>query len=144
MLNKLTEQAAERFATMGDGVEDAHSQVLAIQRRVGDVERQIRNKGEAQADEVAALQKELDRLRGRLQLAQETFLSLSRVHTAIRTWIAQLPASARLDDVEEAFGGLQSGEDYSDAVVRVRCEIEDLVRERSAIGAFFAIRAGRA
>jgi hypothetical protein len=29
MLSKLTEQAAERFAAMGDGVEDAQRQVLA-------------------------------------------------------------------------------------------------------------------
>jgi len=133
MLNKLTEQAAERFATMGDGVEDAQSQVLAIQRRISELERQIRNKGEAQGEETAVLQKDLDRLRERFKLAQETFLALSRVHTAIRTWIAQLPSSARLDDVEVGYGDTRSGEDYTDAVVRVRCDIEDLVRERSAI-----------
>jgi hypothetical protein len=39
----------------------------------------------------------------------------------------------RLDDVEIGFADLGSGELHNDAVVRVRCEIEDLAKERSAI-----------
>jgi hypothetical protein len=134
MLNKLTEQAAQRFAAMEAGVEEAQNRVHAAQRRLGDIERQMRMKNqETQAEEVAVLQQDLDRQRSRQVEAQHSFLALSRMHTAIRTWIAQLPPSIQLEDVEEGFADLESGELYHDAVVRVRCVIEDLGKERSAI-----------
>lgn len=134
MLSKLTEQAAERFAAMGDGVEEAQRRVLAIQRRIGDTERQMRLKNpDVQSEDFVALEKELNRQRAQLTGGQATFLELSRVHTAVRTWIAQLPSSARLEDTEVGFGEPKSGEDFTEAVVRVRCEIEDLASARSAI-----------
>jgi predicted nucleic acid-binding Zn-ribbon protein len=134
MLSKLTEQAAERFAAMGDRVEDAQRQMHGVQQRIGDVEQQMRNTNpDTQGEEFAALQRELDRQSGRLREAQHSFLELSRLHTAIRTWIAQLAPAVQLEDVEVGFADLASGELHNDAVVRVRCEIKDLANERSAI-----------
>jgi len=134
MLSKLTEQAAERFAAMRDKVEDTQRQMLGVQRRIGDVEQQLRNTNpDTQVEEFAALQRELDRQRGRLREAQHSFLELSRLHTAIRTWIAQLAPAIQLEDVEIGLADLANGELPNDAVVRVRCEIKDLANERSAI-----------
>jgi hypothetical protein len=133
MSNRLTKQAAERYADMSDGVEEAQNHVYAIQRRIGEIERQIGNKNpETQADEVAVYQEELDRQRGRLEGAQYTFVALTRVHTSVRTWLDMLSSAMELEDVEPELVDLQSGEAYTDAVLRVRGEIVDLVDARSA------------
>lgn len=134
MLSKLTPQAAARFAAMTDKVDEAQSRVYAVQRRIGDSERQMRGKSvETQAAEVAALQKDLDRQRMMSSEAQETFLALSRLHTNVRSWIAQLPPSVRLDDVEVELPETPGRESFIEAVTRIRCEIQDLKSERDTV-----------
>jgi hypothetical protein len=132
--NRLTKQAAARYADMADGVEEAQNHAHAIQRRIGEIERQIGNKNpKTQADEIAVYREDLDRQRGRFEGAQHTFLALARVHTAVRTWLDMLSPAAELEDVEPELVELESGEDHSDAVLRVRCDIEELVKTRSDI-----------
>ncbi|MGY4166333.1 hypothetical protein [Bradyrhizobium sp. USDA 4529] len=134
MLSKLTERAAERFADMTSEVEAAQDQMHAAQRRIGQIEQRIRDKSpESQAELIAPMQRELARYRSRLEVAQNTFVALSRVHTVVRTWIDQLGAGARLEDVEDQWPGPSGGEDYLDAVNRVRAEIDELRGTRSAV-----------
>jgi hypothetical protein len=127
---KLTERAAQHFADMGDAADDAQDRVRALQRRVDEIERQIRNGG-ADPDGLGA---ELTRQRGRLEAAQETFAALSRSHTAVGAWVKQLRPDTRLDDVDlTLWPTLQTHETHVDAVVRIRCDIEDLIGDRSAL-----------
>ena len=134
MLTKLTAQAAEKFAAMGDEVEEAQNRVHSVQRRIGDLERQSRGKNPgAQADTVAPLDRDVSRQRARLDEAQNAFLAISRLHTSVRSWIVQLGPSVRLEDVEVELAKPPSGESYIDAVVRIRCEIENLLSERAMV-----------
>jgi hypothetical protein len=132
---KLTEQAARRFADMTDQVEEALNAVHSIQRRVSETERQMRNKNpETQAEDIAVYQSELDRQYDRLRLAQHTHHDLSRVHTAVRSWMTQLGSLVEFEDIEEPYvTALVSGETFGEAVTRIRVDIEEMVAARSAI-----------
>ncbi|WP_375764140.1 hypothetical protein [Bradyrhizobium sp. Pha-3] len=119
---------------MTSEVEEARDQMNASQRRIGEIERQIRNYSpETQAALIAPLQRELKRHRSRSEAAQENFVALSRVHTAVRAWIDQLGAAAELEDAEGELVSPKSGEHYADAVLRVRAEIDELRGARSKI-----------
>jgi len=131
-MHKLTEQAAQRFADMGDAVEEAQGLVLTIQRRIGEIERG--KNPSTQAEEIDVFQQELDRQQRRLQPAQQTFVDLSRVHAAVRTWLSTLNAGVTLEDAEEiTFIETAATEDHVGAVTRIRTDIEDLARSRSAV-----------
>jgi hypothetical protein len=134
MTNRLTQQASHRFATMTDQVEEALNAVHAIQRRVSETERQMRNKNpETQAEDIAVYQSELDRQYERLRLAQQTHHDLSRVHTAVRSWMTQLGSLVEFEDIEEPEVTALVGESFGEAVTRIRVDIEEMTAARSAI-----------
>ena len=96
-----------------------------IQRRIHDVEGQIRNLNrETQAEELSKYDAELLRQQSRLTSAQQEHQALARVHTALKMWIDQLPINARFVDCISKCRPAPD-ENYDTAVSVVRHEIDD-------------------
>ena len=133
MLKQLTNRAEERLAAIADAAEEAQALVRTITNRINETTHAIRHVGETEVEQIAALERELERHRQRLTAAQTTFAAQSRVHAAVRSWLSGMPKSVVLDDCDDEHAELRSGEDYQEATVRVRADIEQLASARSAI-----------
>ncbi len=127
--SRLSKQAATKFADMADNVEAAMSSVHAIQRRVSELEKQVRN-NPASASET---EHELTRQRSRLSSEQARHIALSRVTTAVRTWLMQLGPGVELVDEEPTRHELEKGETFASAVRRLRDEIDRLSSTRTTV-----------
>jgi hypothetical protein len=127
--SRLTKASAAKYADMADSVEQAWSQVQSIQRRVSELEKQVRN-NPASASET---EHELSRQRARLGQEQARHIALSRVTTAVRTWLMQLGPGVELIDAESTSYEPDKGESCADAVRRLRDEIDKLSSTRTTV-----------
>lgn len=132
---KLTRKSATKFTDLRDSVEEAQARVLALQRRIAEVERQIRNQSpETGAEAIAHFEEEFRRLSDRRDHEQHAHVSLARVVTAVQTWIMQLAPSVELQDTEAKFYTPDlDGSSFIDAVERCHADIVKLGQVRHGI-----------
>jgi len=134
---KLTTRADTKFANLIDAVDEAQARVLSAQRRIKSIEEQMRHLGDHEDDEPRRrdLQDEIERVTVRRDRAQGEFANLSRVVTAIRTYLSGLPASAELIDyvANPLAGEIFDSETADQGVATCQEEISKLKVERNAV-----------
>jgi hypothetical protein len=133
--SRLTKKSALKYADMADSVEEAQNHVLSIQRRIKEIENQIRNlpHEEMQDSAVADYEAELKRQSDRRDLTQSAYLSLSRTVTAVRTWLTQLSPGYELQDYVDSYLLPKDGESCIEAVERCRADIYRLAGARASV-----------
>lgn len=126
---RLTKQSSAKYAHLRDSVEEAQNRVLSIQRRIKGTEDQIRN-NPASAGE---LEPEIARQRERLSPEQSRYIALSRVTTAIHTWLMHLSPNVELKDAPEEKHNVPKGQTCAAVVRGLRDEIDKLASARLSV-----------
>src|SRR5260370_29126652 len=79
------------------------------------------------------IEPEVTRQRARMSGEQDRYLALSRVDTALRTWLAQLSPSVELHDAAQETHKLAKGDTCVEAVRKLRAEIDRLFAARASV-----------
>lgn len=128
-LNKLPESAQIIFRNMTDTLEESYNRVLALQKRIKDLDLQIGNAGEG--TDLRPWQDEIARQRKRIVVAQSEHTELARVHATVRSWIHQLSVHASYEEVGPHTIKLVPGETHTKMVDGLRKQIEELTSQRN-------------
>jgi hypothetical protein len=108
--------------------------MLSVQRRIAQIEHQIRNfEPSTQPEEIAPLEAELKRQSDRRDHANLAFLSVQLALTTARTWLGMLGPDSELQDAPNKYILPSDDERFSDAVDRVRLEIERVASARANV-----------
>jgi hypothetical protein len=123
-IERLTRRAASKYAAIGDARDEASSRVAMTLRRIKELE--------VAAEEGRGDPEELARLHDKRTREQVAIADLSRVTSSLRDWLQRLPRGMVLRDVNRSARRRARGESSSEAVARLREEIDGLAKERAS------------
>lgn len=127
-------QAAKKLGDLSDAANDARAIADSSLERIRQLEDGLAFAPNSEkSDDYRA---ELNRLTARRSAQQGRFLALTATVTAIKAWLAGLPANVAFEVIEAPALALNPGETITEAVERIRGEIaatqREIVRVRNA------------
>lgn len=132
--SKLTATAAAKLGRLSDAVDDAQNSVALLMRRIREAEGQIRTLGEeAEPEQRAALDAEIQRLHSRRESGQGRHAHLARQVAEIRSWLSGLAPDIELRDVPVVEWRRDESDDLQELVQIVRIEIDELMSTRRSV-----------
>ena len=132
-ITKLPFQASNKMATLCDMLEETHARLLANQRRLKSMEDQQRHVGELEPDVFEEIAREIARVNERREADDASYRHLSRLVTALRNWILQLPASAEISDAPAPKAEILNSDTVDQGVIKCREELAKQKHRRALI-----------
>lgn len=126
-MTNLPQTASSKLAGIIDAASEAQAVINSTMDRIRELEHGLYNN--PGGDRAREWGQELTRLTARRSAQQARFASLSTTVTAIRTWLAGLPANVTFEIVEPPAFKLKDGETITEAVERIRGELATAQRE---------------
>jgi hypothetical protein len=130
-MKQLPSSADSKLGALIDSASEAQAVVNSTLDRIRELEHGIYNN--PNGDRAKEWGQELTRLTARRSAQQARFASLSTTVTAIKTWLAGLPANIVFEAVEPPALALKDGETITEAVERIRGEIAATQRELTRV-----------
>jgi hypothetical protein len=126
--SKLPKGTQIKILRLEDAEQQAQALISSTMRRISELERLLANNANGAAAD--ALYEEITVLRKKQADHSDRYRECADVNAAIRRYLESLPANAIFEDAKRSKRKLKPGENYNDAVERVRREVAGHVSER--------------
>lgn len=134
-MQKIPSNAQAKFIRLAEQEQQAQLLASAIVRQIGELDRAIGNleNSASSGDRLQALRRERAFHQNTLSTHQQRHRELGGLNTNIRNYLERLPPEVDISESKPVKLKVKDGEDYLEAVARIRADVLGLISERSRI-----------